>query len=306
MGLKERRGGDDFANNLVGLTTEFRDVAVFIAGHTHQLIPSRTVNDVLVTQADHFGIHVGRVDLRFDRSSKRLIGRDAVCMRMDDRFHLDHNVVSRAKPHLAVSGAALAEPVGELAETFRTRGLPGQPGDVEMLIGSAILESLRERGTAVDGAFHGLFEGTRDLPPGPKTIADIWQILPYENYLVTAELTNDELRAVMEEMYVTHDSRSLVGFDVQTNGAGPDRRVVSLAPRNGRVRPRGEKYIIAFNTFDSRSAGHKFMKLRSILESAEARCLFHHVQTRDALIDYFRRHKVVRKDLWSRGLSAAA
>ena len=151
-----------------------------------------------------------------------------------------------------------------------------------------------------------MFEGTRDLPPGPKTIADIWQILPYENYLVTAELTHDDLRAVMEEMYVTHDSRSLVGFDVQTNGAGPDRRVVSLAPRNGRVRPRGEKYIIAFNTFDSRSAGQKFMKLRSILESAEARCLFHHMQTRDALIDYFRRHKVVRKDLWSRALSAAA
>src|SRR2546423_342681 len=155
MGLKARGGGDDFANNLVGLTTEFPDVAVCIAGHTHQLIPRRTLNQVLITQADHFGIHAGRVDLHFDRHSKRLIDRDALCERMDSRYRLNHTVLSRAKPHLEMSAAALAEPVGELAEVFRARASGGQPSDVEMLIGNAILESLRERGTHVDGVFHG-------------------------------------------------------------------------------------------------------------------------------------------------------
>ncbi|HET9800711.1 MAG TPA: metallophosphoesterase, partial [Chthoniobacterales bacterium] len=53
MGLKPRSGGDDFANNVVALTTEFPEVAAFIAGHTHQSIPSRTTNGVLLTQADH-------------------------------------------------------------------------------------------------------------------------------------------------------------------------------------------------------------------------------------------------------------
>src|SRR5205814_10304444 len=170
MGLKARGGGDDFANNLVGLTTEFPDVAVCIAGHTHQLIPRRTLNDVLITQADHFGIHVGRVDLHFDRNSKRLIGRDAVCERMDKRYRLNHTVLSRAKPHLEISDAALRELVGELAEVMRARGSSGQPSDVEMLIGNAIMESLRNRGTAVDGVFHGVFDETGDLAAGPKTV----------------------------------------------------------------------------------------------------------------------------------------
>src|SRR5437870_1627876 len=44
MGLKPRTGGDDFANNVGSLTTEFPDAAVFIAGHTHQPVPSRTTN----------------------------------------------------------------------------------------------------------------------------------------------------------------------------------------------------------------------------------------------------------------------
>src|SRR5205807_2315684 len=53
MGLKPRSGGDDFANNVVALTSELPEILSFIAGHTHQTIPSRLTNGVLLTQADH-------------------------------------------------------------------------------------------------------------------------------------------------------------------------------------------------------------------------------------------------------------
>src|SRR5256885_13709406 len=90
MGLKPRTGGDDFANTVMALISEFPDVAVFIAGHTHQAISSRLTNGVLFTQADHFGIHVGRVDLLFDRKSRRLLHREASCELMDNRVAFDH------------------------------------------------------------------------------------------------------------------------------------------------------------------------------------------------------------------------
>jgi hypothetical protein len=63
----------------------------------------------------------------------------------------------------------------------------------------------------------------------------------------------------------------------------------------GRPLERDKRYSIAFNTFDSRSGGHRFMKLRALLETPVTRCTFHHVQTRDALINYFRRHQIVHK-----------
>src|SRR5437016_8378340 len=119
MGLKPRTGGDDFANSVMALTSEFPDVAVFIAGHTHQMVPSRLTNGVLFTQADHFGIHAGRVDLLFDRNSKKLLRREAICELMDNRFGLDQMVLSRAKSHLRESSAAVLEAIGELAETVR-------------------------------------------------------------------------------------------------------------------------------------------------------------------------------------------
>ncbi|MGE5209282.1 MAG: bifunctional metallophosphatase/5'-nucleotidase [Alphaproteobacteria bacterium] len=295
MGLKPRTGGDDFANAVMALTTEFPDVAVFIAGHTHQAIPSRLTNNVLFTQADHFGIHVGRVDLLFDRNSRKLLEREAICELMDSRFQPDHVVISRAKQQLTDSEAALAQPVGELAEILRARGRPGHPGDVEKLIGAAIKESLQERKIAVDGVIHGVFDGNAQLLAGPKTVNDIWNILPYENFIVTATLSTDELKTVMEEIYGSREPRNLLGIEVKIEGRGSDRRIASMVFPNGRPLERGRKYLIAVNSFDARSAGHHFVKLRALLEKPEANYVLHPVQTRDALIDYFRRHKVIHR-----------
>src|SRR5437667_3968022 len=306
MGLKPRTGGDDFANSVMALTSEFPDVAAFIAGHTHQTIPSRLSNGVLFTQADHFGIHVGRVDVLLDRKSKKWLGREAICELMDYRFHLDHVVISRAKSQLAESDAALAEPIGELAETLYARSRPGQPSDIERLIGAAIMEVLRERNIPVDGVMHGVFDENANLIAGAKTVNDIWNVIPYENYIVTADLSPNEIKTVMEEVCASHERRSLLGFEVKTEGRGSDRRITSMTMRDGHPLDRDKKYLIAFNNFDSRSAGHHFMKLRALLETPSVNYVMHPVQTRDALIDYFRRHKIVHKIAAAGELAAAA
>ena len=295
MGLKMRTGGDDFANTVMALTSEFPEIAVFIAGHTHQAIPSRLTNGALFTQADHFGIHVGRVDLLFDRNSKKLLRREAICELMDNRFHPDHVIVSRAKSQLAESDAALSSPVGELAETLRGRSRPGMPSDVERLIGAAINEALAERNVQVDGVMHGAFDDRVSLLAGPKTLNDIWNLVPYENYIVTAQLSPEEIKIVMEEVFASHEKRNLLGFEVKTQGRGNDCRIVSMTLADGRPLERNKKYDIAFNSFDSRSGGHHFMKLRALLERPEANYVLHPVQTRDALIDYFQRHKIVHR-----------
>jgi 2',3'-cyclic-nucleotide 2'-phosphodiesterase/3'-nucleotidase len=295
MGLKPRTGGDDFANTVTALTSEFPEACVFIAGHTHQAIPSRLVNGALFTQADHFGIHVGRVDLFFDRNSKKLLHREASCELMDNRVGFDPVVMSRAKTQLAESDIALSQPIGEVAETLRARSRLGVPSDIEKLIGAAIMEALLERHVHVDGAMHGVFDEKASLVAGPKTVKAIWNLIPFENYIVTAQLSPDEIKAAMEEVYASHERRNLLGFEIKTEGRGHDRRITSMTFDDGRQLDRGKKYVIAFNSFDSRSAGHRFMKLRALLETPAANCTMHPVQTRDALIDYFRRHKVVHR-----------
>jgi 5'-nucleotidase / UDP-sugar diphosphatase len=295
MGLKTRSGGDDFANTVMALTSEFPEVSVFIAGHTHQDIPSRLTNGVLFTQADHFGIHVGRVDLLFDRNSKKLLRRDAMCELMDNRFGFDQMVLSRAKSQLAESGAAVSEPIGELAETLRGRSRPGRPSDVERLIGAAIMEMLVERSVPVDGVMHGTFDDKAGLVAGSKTVNDVWNIIPYENYIVTAQLSPEEIKVAMEDVFASHEKRNLLGFEIKTEGRGDSCKIVSMTLANREALDRNKKYVIALNSFDARSGGHHFMKLRAFLERPEANCILHPVQTRDALIGYFQRHKIVHR-----------
>jgi len=306
MGLKTRTGGDDFANTVMALTSEFPEVAVFIAGHTHQDVPSRLTNGVLFTQADHFGIHVGRVDLLFDRNSKKLLRRDAMCELMDKHFAFDGAVISRAKSQLAESEEALASPIGELAETLRSRSEPGRPSDLEKLIGTAIMETLSERNVPVDGVMHGSFGDTAELVAGPKSVRDVWNVIPFENYIVTAQLSPEEIKISMDEVFATHEKRNLLGFAVKTEGRGGKGKIVSMTLANGEPLDRNKKYVIALNSFDARSGGHHFMKLRVFLERPEAHCTLHPVQTRDALIGYFQRHKVVRRIAAIRPLASAA
>jgi 2',3'-cyclic-nucleotide 2'-phosphodiesterase (5'-nucleotidase family) len=306
MGLKERTGGDDFANTVMALTSEFPEVAVFIAGHTHQDIPSRLTNGVLFTQADHFGIHAGRVDLFFDRNSKKLMRREAICELMDNRLGFDPIILSRAKSQLAESEAALSEPIGELAETLRGRSHPGRPSDVERLIGAAISEMLIERSVPVDGVMHGTFDDKADLVAGTKTVNEVWNVIPYENYIVTAQLSPEQIRVAMEDAFASHEKRNLLGFEVKTEGHGDDCKIVSMTLANREPLDRSKKYVVAFNSFDARSGGHHFMKLRALLERPEANCVLHPIQTRDALIGYFQRHKIVRRIAAVNPLSIAA
>jgi 2',3'-cyclic-nucleotide 2'-phosphodiesterase (5'-nucleotidase family) len=295
MGLKPRTGGDDFANTVMALTSEFPDVAAFIAGHTHQAIPRRLTNRALFTQSDHFGIHVGRVDLLFDRNSKKLLRREAMCELMDNRFDPDQVVLSRAGSQLGQSEASLAQPIGELTETLHARGRRGHPSEIEKLIGAAITETLAERSIMVDAVMHGIFDENAKLAAGLTTVNDIWNIIPYENLIVTATLSPDEIKSVMEEVYASHEPRSLLGIAPRVEGRGRDRRISSMIFSDGRALERDKRYVIAFNSFDARSGGHHFMKLRALLDRPEANCVLHAVQTRDAVIDYFRRHKVVQR-----------
>ncbi len=293
MGLKERTGGDDFANRAMALTAEFPEVAVFIAGHTHQDVPLRLTNNVLFTQADHFGIHVGRVDLVFDRASRSLVHQTSRTELMDHRLALDPVVLSRTQPQLDRAAAVLAEPIGELAETLSIHASPGEPSEVERLFAAAITAALAQHRVTVDGVFHGLFEDKHVFKKGAKTIVDIWEVLPYENFLVTGEFTPDELRSVLDEVMQSRESRSLVGFRFSLAGQGSARRLTSLTRADGRPLVAAQRYRIAFNTFDAASGGHRFMKLRELLDRPETQRTFHPVQTREALIDYFRRHRIV-------------
>jgi len=284
MGLTRR---DDYANRVGALTSEFPQLVAFIGGHTHQNHSGETVNNVLYTQADHYGIYVGKVDLTFDSASRKLLRREAVTVHMDHQFALDPLVLSVAQTDLDRADRVLARPIGELTEPFSVSSTFGQPSDVERLIASAIIAALRKKGIEIDAVAHGLFDDKHPLPPGLKTVADAWTVLPYENEIVTVELSRDDFLALARDFGSGRDFRNLMGVRMVTSGSGTGLHVDDLRSADGSPLPAKPAYRIALNSYDSQSGGQRFTTVAKLVAQPSNRRILHRIQIRDAFIDFF-------------------
>ena len=298
MGLKRR---DDEANRVGALTAEFPQLVAYIGGHTHQNIASETIHNVLYTQADHYGIYAGRVDLTFDRASRKLLHREAITVQMDHQVAFDPAILSLAKPELDADDLVLSRQIGELTEPFGVITSFGRPSDVERLIASSIIASLRKSGTEVDAVVHGLFDENQPLAPGPKTVADAWAVLPYENGIVTIDVPRDGLLAIAQELsgFTGRDGRNLMGIQIVGTRTGNTFHVDDLHAVDGSPLPEKPAYRIAMNSYDSQSAGRRFMTLGRLVAQPSNKRVLQTVQVRDALIDFFvTRQKVGRASLF--------
>ena len=129
--------------------------------------------------------------------------------------------------------------------------------------------------------FHGTF-GSGDLEPGKLTVGDCWQIIPYENMLVTSELTAAELAIVLAEDGKIRDSdRSLWPFEITRDGQGQVTRIAV----HGVAVPADRRLTIAFNSYDAQSGGRRLLRLREILAQPGAKRKTTSIDTRTALID---------------------
>lgn len=291
MGL--RIGGDDFANRTEALLKEFPEITAFIGGHTHRDVPDQSVHGRPFTQASYHGIHCGKLDLVFEKSSRRLVGVQPVTTLMDSKVTMDPAILALHSEDLENSRKILETPVGILETELSVESAPGRPSDLERLIGLAVSRGLQKKGIRVDGVFHGMFWPEGPVPAGEKTIADLWKILPYENYIVTAELGLEQLVAILEENYGTRGFRSLLGMEVSVEGRGAGRSVTGIRFASGVPVGREDRVVVAFNSFDAQSAGQRLMRLREILQRPETNATLRDLQTRTALIDFFQEAKTV-------------
>ena len=292
MGLTRR---DDYANRIGALTREFPQLVACLGGHTHQNHSSETVNQVLYTQADHYGIYAGKVDLTFDRATRRLLRREAVTVQMDRQIALDPLVLSLAQADLNAADQVLAREIGELTEPFDVVTAFGRPSAVERLIGSAMLAALRRRDVEIDAVVHGLFDDKHPLAPGMKTVADAWAVLPYENEIVTIELPRDDFLALAREFSSGREFRNLMGLRVIGSKDGNAFQVEDLRTADGSPLPVKPTYRIALNSYDSQSGGQRFPTVAKLVARPSGHRILHPIQIRDALIDFFLARQKVSK-----------
>lgn len=269
---------DDFANPLWAMLKQVKGIDALLAGHTHQNQPSWEIAGVLCSQSSYYGIHCGKLDLVFDRNSRRLIGKSAITTLMDSKYALDPGVMDAAKPELEKSEEQLARKVATVESKIPGKGRGSR---LVNLFCELFSEALGRNGQPVDGIFHGTF-GTGDLAQGDLTVADCWKMLPYENLLVTADVSGKDLiEIVREDGGEKNSDRTLWPFELEFAADGsPVRFTWKGKPVEG-----DRIFKIGFNSYDAQSGGQRLMRLREIVHQPSAKRTMTRIDTRGALID---------------------
>lgn len=295
MGIRRERIRDDHANHVVALTREFPEINAVIGAHTHRDIPHETVNGIPYTQASYHGIHLGRLDFFLDPDTRQLLHVEPVTERMHPAIGEDAAVLALVAPELEAVQAELDRIVGTLEQPLgSTKPAPGEPSELEHFTGQYLLDRLAHHGHPVDAVYHGTFLRGETIPAGPLTLRDMWHIMPFENYVVLADLLPNQVEALFNENLAGGGHRSLLGLSVRVRGQGNRARVEDIRRPDGSPLDPKERLTIAINSYDSASGGNRLPVLRDLFAGADVNRRLLPYQTRVLLTEYIEARGSVR------------
>ncbi|MCQ2736385.1 MAG: bifunctional metallophosphatase/5'-nucleotidase [bacterium] len=170
-------------------------VDVIVSAHSHAVMnPPKVVGDTLIVQAGSKGFNLGQLDLQYNPKTDKVVSYESKMNPINDKnYGKDAGVEQVLEPIMVEVNKVMGEVVGKTDITLTRRGkFP------ETLMGDVITDAMRNA-VGADVAFTNS-GGIRDeIKAGPITYGDVFKVLPFDNGLVTMELTGKQLKGVMEE-----------------------------------------------------------------------------------------------------------
>ncbi len=180
------------------ITGEAADLALnsygidaIVSGHTHLKVAGR-VNKVPIVQAAYNGRAVGKITLTYSRTDKQIVANKVAVIDVETDGLADDGVtkaiVDRGQAEVApVKGTVIGQVTNELSHDRATISTLGQ----------WVTDIMRHTSKA-DMAFLNGGALRTSIPAGVITMGKLYEVLPFDNTLVTLELTGEEVLRVLE------------------------------------------------------------------------------------------------------------
>lgn len=183
------------ANRADYVTAKVDGVDVVIDGHSHELV-NKTINDTLLVQFGEYAKHLGVITLEFNEQ-KKLVTKQAFNITADDAKTLaPHSQFSDMIKHTQAKQSLILDQV--IAHSVNK--LDGERAVVrasESNLGNLITDAMLHASDANIALTNG--GGIRaSIEEGEITIGDVITVLPFGNFIVTLEVTGEELKAALE------------------------------------------------------------------------------------------------------------
>ncbi len=203
-------------------------VDLFVGGHTHQRVLS-TAGGIPVVEANSYGTAFSITDLERQGDSTRVVYR-AVQTPWADQVDPD-TAVARVVAEWEQGVRPISERrIVRFAEPMERKG-------DEFALGNLLADAQR----TATGAHVGLVNSgsvRRDLPAGAITYGMLYELQPFQNELVTVDVTGAQLRAALEHALGAKGKPDahIAGMTVRYDPAAPEgSRIREIRLADGRV-----------------------------------------------------------------------
>jgi len=170
------------------ILAELPDVAVVVAGHTHEGFDREIERDGrIAVNARAFGAEIGRLRLRYDTASRRIVSHEWARLPVDSATYRPDPTMLQAVQRWESRFSTLADvPIGRAS-----RSIPRAEG--RTLIQRAMLERID-----ADVAYFWPI-GVRDvIPEGALLARHVWNLSPFDDRIVTVKISGHDLRQVTD------------------------------------------------------------------------------------------------------------
>ncbi|MFT5130717.1 MAG: 5'-nucleotidase/UDP-sugar diphosphatase [Rhodothermales bacterium] len=268
-------------NEVTAISEQFPQIQLILGGHTHREFSGRRLGRAWYIQSGSHAEFVGRVQLRVKDGAITDIVSELIPTRDAKR---DPTAEAAVADWLAKAREVEAKTLYTLPRALTAGGTPGVDCQTSELICAAYAAE-----TGAVGVIHARLSSQSWPAKHRFNEGDLFQLIPYENGVGVALLSEADLRAIIEEQLTRRDHRSfggIWGFHAEIDATGTRVGRIRLPDRE--FSP-GERIPVAFNSYTIASGGGRFPILRRLLRTPQAKLRDHHINSRTLLRNYLLR-----------------
>ena len=183
------------------LARDVPGIDVIVAAHDH--IPVQTARvegKTTIVDAGAYTQYLGRLEIVVDPATHKM--KDAiragelVAVASNQNLKPDPEVAAIVESRRAEADKYTSRVVGVIKSNLDN---PRDENGIGNMIGDAFVEYGQKMGWKTDVGFYNAAGVRAPLTAGPVTYGQLYQVLPFENTVVSVDLTGDQLREVLED-----------------------------------------------------------------------------------------------------------
>lgn len=278
------QNGEQISGNAVSLTT-IKSLNAVLSAHSHRPV-SGIANDIPIVQAYCHGRAVGKLSLTFGKDKKI----EKIEPSIDEIWKTKNDIIEDEKGKLVFNKyeeelkPILKEVIGTLTEDLsHERSEKGS----NTLLGAWAAEVQRKLGNA-DIAIQNGGGLRRTLAAGDITTGDLYEIMPFDNYLVAFDLPGADIKKAIDHgiMNPSITDGQFAGLMVEYDSKKPfENRITKITLKDGTPLDMNKMYKVVVNSFMFTGGdSYDFKNAKNVAES---------VSIRDALIDAIKKQKTI-------------